>query len=230
MDELVLPPGFKCGCLPRVTAFGTCCKPMADEIEEIPRDQWPGLIGTVSLRPRVRQVLNQGSNGSCATESTTQGVMVARDVAGLPFDLLNPLSIYHFTNGGSDNGSNIDSNLVHARDFGILPESYWPRSKGWRASPPTGYEKIAAKYRIDEFFDIASIDEIGTALLKGFAVVFGWSGHSCILTDLLSTTTALYCNSWGNWGDAGFGKINLASINFGYGLFAIRSVKDGDVP
>jgi hypothetical protein len=225
MDELVLPPGFKCGCLPRVTAFGTCCKPMADEIEEIPRDQWPGLIGTVSLRPRVRQVLNQGSNGSCATESTTQGVMVARDVAGLPFDLLNPLSIYRFTNGGSDNGSNIDSNLVHARDVGILPESYWPRSKGWRASPPDGWKEVAKRYRIREFFDIASIGEAGTALLKGYGVVFGWNGHSCMLTTLLSPTTAEYINSWGAWGDKGFGKINLASINLGYGMFAVTAVE-----
>ena len=223
--QLILPPGKAFGCLPRKTKFGDCCKLLADEIEEIPREQWSDLIGKVSLRKHVKQVLDQDGVGSCATESTTQGVMVCRDVAGLPFELLNPWSIYHWTSGGSDQGSNIDSNLEHARDKGILPESYWPRAKGWRATPPSGWATVAAKYRVKEFYDIGSIDEVGTALLKGFGVVFGWSGHSCMLTDLLSPTEALYVNSWGEWGDQGFGKIKLASINFGYGLFAIRSVE-----
>lgn len=163
---------------------------------------------------------------NCATESTTQGGMICREFGNQPFELLNPLFIYHHTSGGSDRGSNIDSNLVFARDKGIAPESVWPRSKGFRAKPTAAAYEAALKYRIDEFFDITSIEEVGTALLSGMAVVFGWSGHSCIMTSLKSETTAEYANSWGNWGDKGFGTIRLASINFGYGAFAIRSVTD----
>lgn len=232
-DRLIIPDGCRTGCLPRSSKFGDVCKLAADGIELIPRDQWKDLIGTVSLRPCVRQILDQDGAGSCATESTTQSEMIGREVAGLPFVLLNPWSIYRVTSGGRDNGSSIDENLVFARDTGILPEAYWPRSKGFRATPPDGWEKVAARYRIDEFFDIGSIDEVGSALLRGFAVVFGWSGHSCIMTRLLSTITAEYANSWGDWGDQGFGKINLNSINFGYGAFATRSVvipSDEDVP
>ncbi len=211
------------GCLPRRSRFGECCRPLADVIEIIPREQWAGLIGTVNLRPKVRQILDQGSAGSCATESTTQAAMVIREVVGQPFELLNPWSIYHWTSGGSDSGSSIDDNLQHAREYGILPESYWPRSKGWRADPPDGWKDVAKAYRVDEFYDIANTEQVGTALLLGFPVVFGWQGHSCVLTGLLTTTTAEYANSWGDWGDEGFGTIKLSSINFGYGAFSVRT-------
>jgi len=233
MSKLVFPSGRVAGCLKRKSKFGKLkgCPPMADVIDTIPKRDWGDWIGKVALCANIRQILDQGSNGSCAWESTTQGVLIGRDVARLPFVLLNPLSGYHFTCGGRDQGSNIDSNLVHARDKGILPESYWPRSKGWRASPPDGWEDVAKQYQIEEFYDIRNTEEVGSALLKGFAVVFGWEGHSCILTRLLSSTTARYANSWGDWGDNGFGTIKLRSINFGYGAFAVRNATShGAIP
>lgn len=225
-DTLIIPPGKVTGCLPRKSKFGVCCNPMADEITVIPRSQWAGSIGNVSRRKNVRQILDQDGVGSCATESTTQGVMITRDADGCPFELLNPWSIYRVTSGGRDNGSSIDENLEFARDIGILPESYWPRSKGWRATPPDGWKDVAARYRIKEFYDIANTEEVGTALILGFPVVFGWSGHSCILTALLSETEAEYANSWTpDWGDQGFGKIKLSSINFDYGAWCIRAAE-----
>ncbi len=227
---LEIPEGKATGCNPRKTEFGDCCKVLEDVVDIIPRDKWSGLIGKVDLRLKVKQVIDQGQIGSCATCSTTQGVMISRELAGFNFVMLNPLSIYRITSGGRDNGSSIDENLQQARNVGILPEEYWPYSKGFRADPPDGWEKVAAPYRIDEFFDIEDIEQVGTALLKGFAVVFGWSGHSCIMTSLKSTTEAEYCNSWGDWGDQGFGRIKLNSINFGYGVFAIRSpINDGSI-
>ena len=226
MDQLIIPPGFKTGCLPRQSQFGGLCAPMADNIEIIPRSRWPEFIGHISLRPQVKVILYQNGVGSCATESATGAAMIVRAAAGLPHVLLNPWSIYRVTSGGRDSGSSIDTNLAFARDTGILPESYWPRSKGWRAAPPDGWKDVAAQYRIREFFDIRNTDEVGTALLKGFPVVFGWQGHSCVLTTLLSPTTALYLNSWdASWGDGGFGQIKLSSINFGYGAFAVRVMK-----
>ena len=231
-EKLIYPLGFKLGCNRRKSRFGQVCKTAEDGIETIPRDQWNELIGLVSLRNNVHVVLDQGSAGSCATESTTQGVMIVRDVARLPFELLNPWSIYHFTSGGRDNGSSIDENLVHARDYGVLSESYWPRSKGWKADPPSDWKAHAAPFQIDEFFDIATEEELGSAVLKGYAVVFGSSGHSCIITSLLSDSKAAYCNSWDeSWGDHGYGTIALRSINWSYGSFAIRlATSDGGTP
>lgn len=228
-DELIIPPGMATGCLPRVTKFGECCAPMADKIKVIDRDDWGDFIGQVSCRQYVTQILDQNGFGSCATCSTSQGLMVVRAAAGLDFVLLNPLSIYRVTSGGSDRGSNIDRNLEFARDKGVLPESYWPYSKGFRAKPPDGWEGEAANFKIDEFWDIGSVEEVGTALLYGLPVVFGWKGHSCVLVELTGENEAIYANSWGKaWSDQGFGKIKLSAINFGYGAFAVRTPTQAD--
>jgi hypothetical protein len=171
-------------------------------------------------------VKNQGNVGSCATESTTQGVEIVECLTGLEWVELNPWFIYATTSGGRDQGSSIDTNLAFVREHGIAPESVWPRSKGWQATPSADARAAALAHCIDEFYDITSVAEIGTALLLGFAVVFGWQGHSCIFTQLLTTSEAEYCNSWSpNWGDKGFGRLRLSSVNFAYGAYAIRTTR-----
>lgn len=225
---LIIPPGKKTGCLPRVTRFGDCCAPMADSIEVIPRDQWAEIIAAnpdLNARNHVKKIKDQDGIGACATFSTAQGTEMIRSMSGVEWVELNPFSIYRVTSHGRDQGSSIDENLEFARDIGILPESYWPQSKGWRATPPDGWEQVAASFRIHEFYDIGTVDEVGTALLNALPVVFGWRGHSCVLVGLKSPTEAEYANSWKEtWGDKGFGTINLNEINFRYGAFAVRSV------
>jgi hypothetical protein len=226
---LQVPQGQATGCLPRDSKYGEICAKLEDSIDIISRDKWGDLIGDVLLRPYVYQIFSQGSVGSCATESTSGAWSIINEVAGKPSVLLNPWSLYAFTSGGRDRGSNVDRNLERARDVGILPESIWPRrgpnKNPWNRKPPAElFDKHAC--RIDEFYDIASIDEVGTALLRGFPVVYGWSGHSCVLTSLRDRNTAVYANSWGtSWGDKGFGTISLNKINFGYGAFAVRTIK-----
>ena len=224
---LQVPEGMATGCLPRDSRYGELCAKLEDSIDIVPRDKWTDIIGDVDLRPYVLQIFSQGSVGSCATESTSQAATICREVMGVPSVLLNPWSLYAFTSGGRDRGSNIDRNLERARDIGILPESVWPRrgdnKHAWNQKPPTNlFDDHAIK--IGEFFDMATIDEVGSALLKGFPVVYGWSGHSCVLTSLRDRNTAVYANSWGSsWGDNGFGTIALNKINFGYGAFAVRT-------
>jgi len=222
---LITPRGKKKGCLPRKSKFGSRCPVFGDSFNTIPVGDWPELLKTHhSLRPFVPMIFDQDGVGSCATESTTQAMQVARAAQGLPFIQLQPWSIYSTTSGGRDQGSAIDDNLEYAREIGILPESVWPRSKGWRAKPPKSLlDEHASQFRIQEFWDIENIEQIGTALLLGFPVVFGWSGHSVMFCDLLDTATAEYANSWGSeWGDEGFGKLSLRSVNFKYGAFALR--------
>jgi len=223
------PEGRIPGCLPRATAFGTCCPKAEDRIEVITDpDQYASLIGQISLNPYIRKRMDQGRIGSCATASTTGTVLLVREWNDRLFVDLNWLSIYCFTSDGKDRGSNIDRNLIHARDVGILPFSVWPTTTDWKTKPPQSLlDTEACKYRIDEFFDIGTIEEVMTALVLGYPVVFGWKGHSCVLIELKDMETAYYLNSWGaDWGDNGVGEIKLREINFGYGAFAVRSVVD----
>lgn len=222
--ELIIPPDHATGCNPRRSIYGDVCKLLADDrIDVIPQDQWESLIATQHAHEYVAVILDQGSVGSCATESTTGTVMLDRKARGLEHVLLNPWFIYNSTSGGSDSGSSIDENLVFARERGIAPESVWPRSKGWQATPSAEAYTAALDYQIKEFYDLGSIQEVGSALLQGFPVVFGWQGHSCYLVRLLNATTAEYVNSWGaTWNGNGRGQIKLSSINFGYGAWALR--------
>jgi hypothetical protein len=206
---------------------GVCCPLFGERVPVIRKEEWQDIIGDVELTSLVRKIKDQDGVGSCATESTSQAVEITRAFDGMPWVELNPWSIYCFTSGGRDNGSSIDENLVHVRQYGICPEAVWPRSKGWSAKPDKDAMEAAKLFKIDEFYDLTTTEEIGTALLLGFAVVFGWNGHSCVLTELLSASpsTAKYANSWSpQWGDEGFGTINLSSINFQYGAFAVRTI------
>lgn len=233
MSELWLdvPPGKAMGCLPRDSKPGDLAPLMADQFDTIPRGEWDGLCGKIDLDSCVNVVFDQDGVGSCATESTTQGVQVVAEFTGYEFEQLNPWSIYRVTSGGTDRGSNIDRNLEFARDVGILPESYWPRSKGWRAAPPDGWEEVAAKYRIQEWYDLTTIEEVGTALLLGFPCVVGWSSHSELIVDLLPGEKGLVVNSWApTWGDNGRHVVPLSKVNWGYGAYAIRSVVDRGIP
>ncbi len=228
MNQLIIPEGKKAGCLYRATKVGDCCDRLEDRIDIIPQSDWGDYLDhdDLDLGDHVTKILDQDGVGSCATESATQGVMICRSLQGLPYVPLNPWSMYCFTSGGRDGGSNIDTNLDWLRKTGVLPDEVWPRSKGWRTRPSDELlAKEASKYRIGEFFDCTTVDEIGTALIRGMPVVFGWSGHSCILTHLTSRTHADYANSWHeSWGDKGFGSLRLSAINFGYGAFAVRTV------
>jgi len=223
--KLILPPGYKTGCLPRKSRFGEVCDPLEKAIEIIPVDRWQKLIGEVDLRPKTPDPpYDQNGYGSCACESSSGSVETVRVAAGLPRVRLNPYFVYHTTSGGRDNGSNIDDNLVFVREHGIAPESVWPRSHGPWKTPSAEAKKEALKYRILEFYDIANWEEFGTALLLGFPVVFGYSGHSVLATSLIDENRLEYLNSWGNWGDQGFGVLRSSSIMWQYGAWAVRSV------
>lgn len=228
-----IPPAwFKPGLLPRRTAIGECCPLFREKIDVIPEREWSKYIGKIALRHLVWKILYQRSVGSCASEGATQTLQISRESAGLDRILLNPYSLYHYTSYGHDGGSSLDDNLRLARGNhprwpgkgGIAPQSIWPRSKGWRKEPSEEARVEAWKYRIDEFFDITNKTEFGTALLKGFAVYFGYPGHAICGVSLVDKDTILYANSWDDtWGDKGFGTIRFRSVQWSYGVFAIRT-------
>ena len=220
-----IPPGKAAGCLPRKTRFAEKCRAFSDAIEVIPRAKWPNFIAQQpGLESCVTEIFDQDGRGSCASESTTQALQIARAFAGREWVQLSPWFVYHTVSGGRDNGSSIDENLEFAREHGIAPMSLWPRDKGWRSNPSTEAVEAAKLYRIDEYFDIASIEEFGTALLLGMPVVYGRKGHAICAVRLLDKNTILYANSWDkSWGMNGFGEDALSSVNFSYGAFAVRT-------
>lgn len=241
MTWLTIPKGKATGCLPRASKPGEWCPMLAERLAVIDPREWDSILAkranegeALNGRADVVQILDQDGIGSCACESTCQAMHVTMKRSGAPVEMLNPWSIYRVTSDGRDAGSNIDRNLQFARDVGVLPVKFFPRYDAagkvvnrWNARPPAGWEEIASQYRIDEWYDCTTTADIGTALLLGFAVVIGWSGHSELLVDLLPGQKATVANSWGTrWGDGGFHVEPLGRVNFAYGAFAVRTNTD----
>ncbi len=220
-----LPRGRVAGCLPRESRVGENCPMFSSKIETIPRREWSKYEGKISLEPLVTEIFDQGQVGSCAAESSVQALQICRAMAGQPFVGLNPYSVYHSTSSGRDRGSSIDVNLRYLREHGCCPEDLWPREKGWRERPSEEAMRHAKRYRILEFYDIETVEEMVTALLKGFPVVYGANGHAVCKISHLNDSKGLDVNSWGEgWGDDGMGVwAEYRHIGWNYGAFAVRT-------
>jgi hypothetical protein len=218
------------GALPRKTKFGALAgvPPFREVIEVIPQRDWPDLLPNHrGLDWCVGSVYDQDGVGSCASESSTQGVAVLRVFAGSDWIEFNPWFVYHTVSGGVDRGSSLDDNVAFLTEHGACPESVWPRSKGWRATPSQAAYDAARAFRLVEVFDIGSVDELGTALLKGFPVYYGSNAHAKLFTRMLDPETGRYINSWAeSWGDQGFGTERFRSVEINYGAFAFRCARD----
>ncbi len=217
------------GCLPRISKPGEWCSFASERIKIIPRSEWAERIADPSykgLRSVVPVILDQDGVGSCATETAAQKIMTTRSFNGQPFVKLNPWFIYNTTSHGRDGGSSIDENLRFVQKYGCAPESVWPRSNGWRKRPSEEAKEAAKQFMITEFFDIRNSEEFGSALLLGYAVAYGRRGHAITAVNLVDDNKIIYANSWGDWGDKGFGEDKLSEVNYSYGAWAMRVATD----
>lgn len=201
----------------------------------IPIDQWEEKIQQkYNTSYWVWSVFNQGQVGSCASESADGGVKLIRRKHGLPDIEFNPYGTYGRVNGGSDRGSTLSANLAFKRNRGAFDEKVWPRSNGWQREPSSAAYEDAKKYRLIEYFRIPDNDweAFGSALLLGYVVYWGYTGHAILGVDLLSPTSFRYLNSWGQWGQGspynqigyGFGTARNSSIQWAYGAYAFQTV------
>jgi hypothetical protein len=229
---ILLPSAFP-RVLPRTDQVGDACPLLrsAPGFRTIPRPEWQEHIAAGSNNSSlVWTIFNQGSVGSCASESADQSVMLVREDMGLPRVKFNPYATYGRVNGGSDSGSTLSANLSFKRSRGCFPEAIWPRSKGWRATPSEQAYEAALLYRLDEFYEVTNWEEFGSALLQGWIVYWGYSGHAIVGVDVINEEQFLYLNSWGQWGQGseysdfnyGFGVVSRSRIMWSYGVYAFR--------
>jgi len=230
----VAPPGYRQGLLKRRDKPGDACPFLRDQLSfnVIPQQEWQGIIDAGdNLSSHVWYISNQGSIGSCGSEGVNNILALIREQAGLPRVKFNPYAMYHFTSGGRDQGSTLADNLTFARDRGCYPMELWGRDKGWQQRPSEEATAAAHNYRIDEFYEITNWTEFGSALLSGWAIYWGRSGHALGATDLLNAIQFVELNSWGKWGegtkysqmDYGFSPRGRESIMWNYGCYAART-------
>jgi len=222
-----VPPGKKTGCLPRVSHPGEWFPLAEDRIELVPQDQWKVLSRTNKVTPFVPMILDQDGVGSCATEATAQALMTCARVSGLPHVPLNPWFVYHHTSGGRDAGSSIDENLRFIQEHGCSPMEVWPRSEGWKKKPSQEAYEAAKHFQAVEVFDIQTIEEFVSAVLRGFIVVYGARGHAVCGTEY-RPEGPFGPNSWGTtWEQNGMGIwVSWGQVNWRYGAWALRVISE----
>lgn len=231
-DAHVIPPGKAGGLLYRSRPYGQCGHVFSEKIEVYTDAQITEYLKThIGLRRFVFEIFDQDGVGSCAAEATTQALQIARAYDGQPWVQLSPWSLYHESSGGSDRGSNIDDNLEIVRTKGVASMAVWPRTHSFRQELSAAALADRTLYRGDEWFDIASVAEFKTALLKEMPIVYGSFSHAKCAVQLLDESSFLYANSWASdWGDKGFGVEKFSNgINWGYGAWALRTASDAAV-
>ncbi len=155
------------------------------------------------------------------------------------FVQLSPMSLYRRVASSAQSGSTLDGNIDELAKRGILPVDnaenkerfgHTHPSTGWNVTLPGGWEETARLFRAVEWFDVASFDGMVTALLSNYPVCYGRAGHAiCGVAVRVDggRYVVKYANSWGDWGEDGFGYDSEAAISGAirsYGAWALRYV------
>lgn len=224
------------GLTERTSLPGTQCGYYAEQpgVTIIPEAEWDQWVEEIDWEQRGNQIavvntLDQDGIGSCGSESGGSVLYATRQEMGLPFVQFNPWSVYgrDEISGGRDQGSNIGDNLVYYRDYGVAPEILHPRSKGWRAKLSEEALEVRKQFRIGEFSEARSLEELGSAVIMGHNVMGGYSGHAICYYGLEKkggVWYVLYRNSWGSgWNGNGRGSLRMNQVYIPYGLYVVRT-------
>ena len=211
----------------------------------IPQSSWPDMVkemdandsGTDAL---VTRIYNQGREGACVANACCQAQEIVQALQfGKPLVTpLSAISVYQFIGRSPSSGAMVSDGLKRLADYGACPlDTPENRAKfgtvvmpntGYYTRRPEGWEGIAKSFRVHEWTVIRSLEGMMSALLNRHPVVVGRQGHSiCYCRPMYrnGSLVAKYANSWGNWGDNGYGYDTLRQMNMSSGwAFACRSI------
>lgn len=252
IDVETAPPGAMMGCTPRDVAFGSEVPIFEESFPLIPRSEWKDRIDAQENRRQlVNRIKDQNGEPSCTSNAVTgcyeyiYNQQIGETLGEALWVELSPISVYRFV-GSPNSGSSVSANYRRMRDIGALPVNtdrnrkllaaaglnpqHTHPANGYRVRMPDGWEETAQLFRITEAYDIDSVDGFISALLSGWCVHYGRSGHSIFGAQAVYEGSTFYCeyaNSWGNWGDQGFGRDSesyLKRTSAAYGAYAYRAV------
>lgn len=224
-------------------AFDGVCKWYGDTTEIIPQSKWPEVAKqqeNKELSKLVTRIYDQKSEGACVANACSQAHEI---IQALQFgrDAVTPLSaisLYKRIGRSAQSGAMVSDGLEEMAERGVLPldtpanrakfgDKVMPNT-GFRTAYPDGWQEVAKRFAAHEWYIVDQVDELITALFNHHPVVVGRSGHSICYCDPVYRDGSLvvrYANSWGNWGDQGFGYDSMRLIRSSASwAFALRSV------
>jgi hypothetical protein len=189
----------------------------------------------------VSRIYNQGREGSCVANACCQAheVVQALQYGKENVVHLSAISLYKRIGRSPGSGAMVSDGLKELASRGALPlDNEENRAKygdkvmpntGWSTRFPADWENTANKLTAVEHYVIRGLPGLKTALVLGHPVVVGRQGHSICYVRLMKRNgrlVAKYANSWGNWGDQGFGYDTESQMRMSAGwAFAVRAVK-----
>lgn len=198
------------------------CAAADDEVPLIPENKWRELAQQAEqsgLDKLVVEIKNQGQEGSCVANATTQlhQVMQAAQFGIANVTLLSAMSLYKRIGSSANSGAMVDDGMEEMCARGALPldnktnrnhfQHVMPAT-GFDRPLPQGWQETAKKFRGDERLIVQTEEALFSCLLSGHPVVVGRQGHSILyLRPVWQNGQWLirYVNSWGNWGENGYG-------------------------
>jgi len=174
------------------------------------RDKWRSTVARIYSQGRTSACVGFGSAQALET-TRTRRYGVANHVP------LSGMSVYKEIGRTLMSGAYISDGMKQIVSTGALPLDT-PENRGkfnlvwglqdWSSRFPSGWEKNANPFRVAKWATARGSDEIESALINGFTGIVGRSRH-CVPYVYLdydgNSPYASYANSWGNWGDKGFG-------------------------
>jgi len=222
----------------------------AANINVIAEDDWKEVSDAkqgYSLRSLELPTKDQDGEGSCTSNNQTRGYefVLVKTFGRSFFVSFSPMSLYQLCASSSGSGSSLSCNLTKARDVGFIPSdtpanrarfgSLVLRDVGFsqRSNPrPDGWQEIAKQFRIAEYVKLTTVEQFATCLLLDIPVSYGRSGHAICAVALVwrnGRWYVMYQNSWGDWGDHGYGYDTLSSRLLGYGVYAATSIRHPNI-
>lgn len=226
-DLTIVPPDQSAGLIEQppeelLASFGDI--PWFDEVcagEMIPESQWKDRAAKMwpMQRQSVTQIYSQGSEGSCVGFSCCQALETTlRRTYGLQrWVSLSGMSLYKRIGRSAGSGAYIPDGIAEMQSRGVLPvnsdenkaryKHTHPRT-GFSNPLPSGWEETGALFRVTKAAKAQGRAMVGSALLSDRIGIVGRSRHAIPYIGLTysgNSPVAGYANSWGNWGDGGFG-------------------------
>lgn len=229
----------------------------------IPRSQWRDHYeATVSAggQPTFLPTITYDQNGygTCTANACSQAMAYqwVRQFGKANAITPAPPSLYPFCASSGQSGSAVSCIVRRATDVGVLlidnqqnrsvlgklgmDESHVIDAVQWDAGrrvPSSWYDQTARHFRIVETYSLSTTEAMFSAVLRGFTIVYGRSGHAicgCWCEPTGSTWILLYHNSWGPWGRTidglrGFGEDSesyLSRTGAPRGAVAVRTVTE----
>jgi len=141
----------------------------ASAMPVIPRSDWVDRDYAHYNAP----ILDQGQRGSCTGQGGVSAFWRQWLILGRTPREFSACYIYGNINGGRDAGAIVSDVMTTLMSKGVCLLSEVPEGMIYRRSFPSSADATAQRFRVARAYHCATFDELGSALQRGFMVVFG---------------------------------------------------------